>query len=491
MNSFLPFAVPSMESVATPTQPASDLAETDGCTSLAQLLLKNGFLNTDQIVEAQRRQRASEIQFDQAIVQMGICTEGQLSRVLGHLAEVRSIDASRVEAAPEYLMQVPLSFATENVCLPIHLENDSLLVAMADPTDREAINDISGMTGQRVLVAVSPRSQLLEAISRAYRESKRQIEKAKEARQELREQVEEAGKARRLGRSFSIISNKGGVGKTHTAINIAYTLARAGYRTLIIDADLSNADVSNKLRLFPMHTLADFLDKKVEIEETKLTTPFGFDIISGKTGEMRLANMKYFQRLRFMKSFARMGPHYDYIIYDLGAGVSLQVIDFALCADDLIVVTTPRDVFSGYACAKLTFLRHIDLETRLEKQEEDYEARREFRPWLLLNQVETLDEARTIFKAFVQTAQLFAQSGEDVVKAGFQFDPRPLGGVQRDSNGYVRSERSHLPYCQAYPHSPNIQNYRNLVYTLTGLGHQTDNRSNLQRVAKIVSGGDS
>ena len=463
----------------------------DSTPPLGELLLKEGIISRPKLKEAMRWLRAGNLKPDQVFVQLRVCSENHLATLISRALDVKKVVPESIQPDPEYLVQLTPSFAAENALLPIQLENDRLIMAMADPSDTQLIADVEAMTGLQILPLVAPRSLLQEAISKAYSEAKSQVADAEEMRQELKEQLDEATQAERLCRSFSVLSNKGGVGKTHSSINIGYTLARSGFRTLVIDADMGNADVSNKLRLFPMRSLADFLDKKAEIDEIVMETPFGFDIIPGKTGEVRLANLKYFQRLRFMKGFARMSPHYDYIIYDLGAGVTLQVLDFALCAEDMIIVTTPRDVISSYACAKLTFLRHVALETRFARNDENYEMRNIFRPWILLNQAEEREESERIFQTVSQTAQQFAHSEDIAQKLGFQFIPRPLGAVPRDPHGYVNSERAHRPYCMLYPHSPNVQSYRNIAYALAGSTSPAGGgKSNLQRVAQIVAGGE-
>jgi flagellar biosynthesis protein FlhG len=468
-------------------------ANGDSTPPLGTLLLKEGIITQPKLKEAMRWLRAGTLKPDQVFVQLRVCTENQLAKLISRALDVKKVVPESIRPDPEYLVQITATFAAENALLPIQLQNDQLIMAMADPSDTQLIADVEAMTGFQIQPLVAPRSLLQEAISKAYSTARSQVADAETMRQELKAQIDEAEQAERLCRSFSVLSNKGGVGKTHSSINIGYTLARSGFRTLVIDADMGNADISNKLRLFPMRSLVDFLDKKAELDEIVMETPFGFDIIPGKTGEVRLANLKYFQRLRFMKGFARMSPQYDYIIYDLSAGVTLQVLDFALCAEDMIIVTTPRDVISSYACAKLTFLRHVALETRFARQDKNYEVRSIFRPWILLNQSEDREESERIFQTITQTAQQFAHSENIVQKLGFQFIPRPLGAVPRDPYGYVNAERAHQPYCTLYPHSPNVQSYRNIAYTLALAGSASPSgggKSNLQRVAQIVAGGE-
>jgi len=64
-----------------------------------------------------------------------------------------------------------------------------------------------------------------------------------------------ASSQRRRPRVIAIASGKGGVGKSHVAANVAYCIARAGRRTLLIDADLGMANLDLLLGLTPSRNL--------------------------------------------------------------------------------------------------------------------------------------------------------------------------------------------------------------------------------------------
>jgi MinD-like ATPase involved in chromosome partitioning or flagellar assembly len=257
-------------------------------------------------------------------------------------------------------------------------------------------------------------------------------------------------------------------------------------RTLVVDADLGNADVSNKLRLYPRKTLADYLHKRNEIEEIVMQTEFGFDVLPGKTGEVALATMKYFQRIRFMNAFARVSDLYDFVIYDLGAGLNLQIMDFALCADDFVIVTTPRDMMSAYACAKFAFYRHHELETRYAKKQEDYQVRSRFEPWLVINQVVNNTQGNLVFKTLCNTASNLANSQDQVILQGFQLVPRHLGTVPLESKGFLAAEEYHQPFSKLYPHSPIVEHYRTISRFLTDPLNRS-NTSALQVIGEMES----
>ena len=55
---------------------------------------------------------------------------------------------------------------------------------------------------------------------------------------------------------------------------------------------------------------------------------------------------------------------YDIVLLDLGAGISRDVIDFSLLADESVIITTPKDFISGYAAGKAAFSRFIEIQSK-------------------------------------------------------------------------------------------------------------------------------
>jgi protein-tyrosine phosphatase len=258
--------------------------------------------------------------------------------------------------------------------------------------------------------------------------------------------------------TISIISNKGGVGKTHFSINLAYALANAGAKVLLIDADLGNADISNKLGLFPERHLLDFLQKKHKMEDLVVKTAFQFDLICGASGELKLANLNHGQKLRFIKHFLKTGTGYHFAIFDLGAGISRTVLDFALAADHTIIVSTPLDLISGYACAKASFNRFKEVEERLAGRLPDYSAHRTFSPLLVFNQVRHSKQARKLFYKIEQIADAYINAGEEQYRLKAEY----LGSIPYDKESLFGAERDHRPLLHDFPHIDASQRIRQI-----------------------------
>jgi protein-tyrosine phosphatase len=287
--------------------------------------------------------------------------------------------------------------------------------------------------------------------------------------------------------TISIISNKGGVGKTHFSINLAYALTKAGAKVLLIDADLGNADISNKLGIFPERHLLDFLKRRQKMEDLIISTDYDFDLIGGASGEFRLANLNHFQKLSFISHFLKISRRYHFAIFDLGAGISRTVLDFALAADHTLILSTPQDIISGYACAKASFFRFKELEERLDQRLPDYIPNRTFSPMLVFNQVGHLKQARKLFQKVDQIADTYINTGE----SQFRIAPEYLGSIPYDKESLLEAEKNKRPLLHDLPHCEASQCFTDIsrrfyqVECDTGQGGRVKNA--LRRFIAILS----
>ncbi|MDZ7267237.1 MAG: P-loop NTPase [candidate division KSB1 bacterium] len=144
-------------------------------------------------------------------------------------------------------------------------------------------------------------------------------------------------------RIIAVGGGKGGVGKTVLTASLGVGLASLGREVVLVDADLGGANLHTVMGMLePERTFHDFYTLKVDhLNDIALPTPIaGLRLISGACGTLGLANPKYAQKLRFIKQLRSIPA--DFILLDLGAGSSYNVIDFFLAADEGIVVTNPE-----------------------------------------------------------------------------------------------------------------------------------------------------
>lgn len=146
-----------------------------------------------------------------------------------------------------------------------------------------------------------------------------------------------------MARIWSIGGGKGGSGKSFLVASIGSYLAKAGEKTLLIDADLGSANLHSFIGVpYPEMSISDFLNKEVEnLEEVAIQTwkPNLF-LISGARDNLEIANMPYAQKVKLFQAIYRLP--YEYILLDLGAGTSFNTLDFFWISHSGIFVTTPE-----------------------------------------------------------------------------------------------------------------------------------------------------
>ncbi|MEK6590502.1 MAG: AAA family ATPase [Nitrospinota bacterium] len=162
---------------------------------------------------------------------------------------------------------------------------------------------------------------------------------------------------------WAIGGGKGGTGKTIIASSIGILLARAGNNVIIIDADLGGANLHTCLGIrYPRTTIADFLlKKKASFEDLLIETQIkNLRFVSGANDFLTIANIPYLQKQKLIKNIKNLPA--DYIILDLGAGTSFNVLDLFLISDCsiLIVIPEPTSVENVYRFIKCAILRRLN-----------------------------------------------------------------------------------------------------------------------------------
>jgi flagellar biosynthesis protein FlhG len=379
--------------------------------------------------------------------------------------KVPFIDPLRANIEPSALSLLAPEMAVRRQALPIRVVDNFLLVAMTNPEEPVAIKSLEVLTGFKVRPAIAAKNALTAALKKYYGNGygkepavkKRRPGKAQKAKTKAAK-TDSSGPC-----TISVISNKGGVGKTHLSINLAYSLAQKGARVLLIDADLGNADVSNKLGIFPKSHLMDFLENRKKMDELLFRTEYGFDFIASSYGEFKLANLYYAQKVKFINHFKKISQRFEFAIFDLGAGISRMVMDFALAADHTVIVTTPQDFISGYACTKAGFSRFIEIEERLEGKFPTYKPQLVFSPKMVMNQVNNLRQGFKLFNTLTKSADEKLNSRE----GKFRIKPEYLGAIPFERSAVRGAEMKKKPLLDAAPRvkaAQSIQHMSNRFY---------------------------
>lgn len=160
---------------------------------------------------------------------------------------------------------------------------------------------------------------------------------------------------RGLTRVISFTSGKGGVGKTNTVVNVAISLAAAGKSVLVLDADLSLANVDVMLGLRSEYTLQHVLAGTHSMSEVMISGPGGISIIPAASGVESICDLDADQRLLLMQAVEEVAANYEYLLIDTRAGISADVMQFNSAASEIVCVITnePTSLTDAYALIKV------------------------------------------------------------------------------------------------------------------------------------------
>jgi flagellar biosynthesis protein FlhG len=417
-------------------------------TRLGDVLVEQGVISERQLETALAKQKENPKPRGEVLIEMGMVKESELAHTLADQLDISYVDLLSTALQPNAVDLVPEHLARKYKCIPVRIENGHLYLAMCDPMDLDALEEISTVTKLEVRPLISTREDILESIELQYFTRNYRITHARKLETEIWEDIKEDKEPAKEARIFAIISNKGGVGKTHTSINLACAFSSMKMKTLLIDIDLGNANVGVKIGLHPKDTLMDFLNKEKEIFDIVTKTSHGFDFIGGQSGEYKLANLAYVQKLKFIRNFREVSKNYDVVVFDLSAGIDSTVLDFALAADEVIIVTTPQDIVAGYACLKASYYRFKDIELRLEKKMKNYQAKLEYAPKFIINQADARETGQNIFGKITATANKHFGDGDR-----FKLNIGYLGFIPYDRETFRQTEKRRKPYVSAFPDS--------------------------------------
>ena len=135
---------------------------------IGELLLKEKRITPEQLQEALNYQKASGGKLGLNLVRLGFVKDEEITALLSRQYGVPSIDLGDFEIDPSVVKLIPAETAQKYQILPLSRAGATLTIAMTDPTNVFAMDDIKFMTGYNVEPVVASESALMEAIARYY-----------------------------------------------------------------------------------------------------------------------------------------------------------------------------------------------------------------------------------------------------------------------------------------------------------------------------------
>lgn len=238
----------------------------------------------------------------------------------------------------------------------------NLKTKTAQGTDYEFVSEIIGMNTTKKSMFIRVPADLLREI---------------EARIESRDDKRSSCKI------VTVISGKGGTGKTNFIVNYSLALANKGKRVALVDADLGMANIDILFKLTPEYNLTDVIRGEKAVEEIILDTPGDVKLIPGGSGLQELASLNPYQLERIFLGFEYLKDNFDYILIDTSSGITKNITDFVFASHETIIVTTPEPhaISDAFSILRVLISKHKELNLKL-----------------LVNKCESEDEGETVIK---------------------------------------------------------------------------------------------
>jgi len=226
---------------------------------------------------------------------------------------------------------------------------------------------------------------------------------------------------------IAISSGKGGVGKSNIATNLSISIANAGYKVCVFDADINLANINILLGINPSYTLQHLFTENKSIEEITLKDTSGIDIIAGASGVAEFTNLTKRQQQLLLTAIKHLEKNYDYIIIDTAAGIDNSVLSFLHAVPYIIITITkePTSLTDAFSLLKV-----------LKKQGYTQTV------LVVVNMVSGLSMAKHIFKRF-----------SEAVNKYLLLDVRLVGYIVMDDNISQAVEKQQA-LINCFPQSP-------------------------------------
>ena len=152
--------------------PGEPVAERRAAQGLGSLLVAEGLLTRERLRQAVAEQQRTGETLTAALLKLALVDEYDLTQFLCRQYGISAVALSQLDLEPAVLALVPVGVATRHEVLPLTRENNTLTLAMADPTNVSAIDDVAFITNLHVAPVVASRTAIRQAIDRNYRRNR-------------------------------------------------------------------------------------------------------------------------------------------------------------------------------------------------------------------------------------------------------------------------------------------------------------------------------
>jgi len=160
---------------------------------LGDLLVQQKLISQAQLSEALDKQRQSGRKLGRVLIENGFVTEDEISGAIARQLNIPFLDLRQINVRPEIVRLLPEQLARRFRAIVLDQRDNKVLVAMADPTDLFAFDEIINHLNREIELAVANEGALLQFIDRVYRRTEEISELARNLTDDMAEDIIDFG----------------------------------------------------------------------------------------------------------------------------------------------------------------------------------------------------------------------------------------------------------------------------------------------------------
>jgi type IV pilus assembly protein PilB len=139
-----------------------------GKTRIGEILSKEGYITSNQLQEALNYQKKNQGRLGSILISLGYIDEDTIISVLSRLHHYPPVVISRQTISPEIIKVIPYDLAKKHLAVPLRMDGDILEVAMVEPTDTTAVEELQSTVRKNLRISISTEKDIVDAFKKYY-----------------------------------------------------------------------------------------------------------------------------------------------------------------------------------------------------------------------------------------------------------------------------------------------------------------------------------
>jgi len=221
-------------------------------------------------------------------------------------------------------------------------------------------------------------------------------------------------------KTIAVVSGKGGVGKSNTALNFSLEMQKKGKNVLLIDLDVGMGNIEILLGKSSTYSINDLFNEFIPLHDMIELGPYNLSYITGGSSLQTIFQLDEQKLNYFYTQYNQAVRKFDYILFDIGAGSSYNNLAFIRASDECFIITTPEPtaITDGYSMIKHIVQRQAEMPI-----------------YVLMNRCENTKEGAQMLEKFKQIVHQFLQ--HDIYKLGMLPDDKTVQKAVMSQTPYL------------------------------------------------------